>query len=67
MSEDLPPDPFKTGLSDLAQFAANAFSMYTALMGAGFTDAQALQFTIGVTVQMIAVSMPEVPKPDGSA
>lgn len=58
MTDGLPPDPFKAGLSDLAVFAANSYSMYASLLGAGFTEMQALEFTIRVTAQLIAVSMP---------
>lgn len=67
VSDDLPPDPFRTGVSGLAEFAANSYSMYTSLIGAGFTEMQALEFTIRVTTHMIAVSAPAPKENDDGA
>lgn len=66
MSDELPPDPFTGGLSDLAGFASNCHNMYAAMLGAGFDERQALRFTIDLTVGMLGLQQKDAPKPPGS-
>ena len=48
----MPPDPFNSN-NDLTEFAANIRNMYTSLVGAGFTDVEALEITIRFLVSMV--------------
>lgn len=50
----MPPDPFRgTGDASNADFAANSFSMFTALLAAGFTEPQALRYLAELMGSMI--------------
>jgi hypothetical protein len=56
MSDDMPKDPFGSleGSMDLAPWAANCRTMYLALVGSGFKEREALEFTMHVTAAMLS-------------
>ena len=45
MDHEMPADPFRDGMPDWSPLAANHFSFFAAHLGAGFTEAQALDLT----------------------
>ena len=59
MSDGMPPDPFRMGIPDLGGWGASCYSMFTALMSAGFTEDQALRFVADLTAKLAA--MPPIP------
>jgi hypothetical protein len=45
MGDEMPADPFRDGMPDWGPLAGNHFSFFAAHLGAGFTEAQALDLT----------------------
>lgn len=62
----MPPDPFgSAGDPGNTEFAANSFSMFTALLASGFTEAQALRFLAELMSAMICNQAGNVKKEAG--
>lgn len=57
LESNLPPDPFEGEIPDLTAWGGHCRSMYLGLLGSGFSEGQALEFTIRVMTAMMIAKM----------
>jgi hypothetical protein len=66
MDHEMPADPFRDGMPDWGPLASNHFSFFAAHLGAGFTEAQALDLTgryLGFVLTVMFANQGQQPEP----
>lgn len=54
---EMPPDPFNSELDDFLPMTKSARRMFEAAVLAGFTERQAMEWTIGISAALITENL----------